>query len=137
MAIASCYTCSCAPPLCQSCFDTLLEAWSGSARAFGWRWGAGLRVTLDRRGEAPRFWPAWESDEAANVRRICARIVAPLANAVPERRDPRLVEAFARICADAAQEAYSTLSIEEARALVADFDRRLPDWNKRLREDAS
>jgi hypothetical protein len=103
-----------------------LKRWSGSAQSFGWRWGAGLRVTLDRRGEAQRFWPAWESPAAANVRKICGRLVAPLANTVDDRREPRLVDAFAKLCADAAQEAYSTLTIEDAHAVVADFDRRLP-----------
>jgi hypothetical protein len=97
---------------------------------FGWRWGAGLRVTLDHRGEAARPWPVWVSERAANVRRICRGIVAPLANAVPERRDERLVEQFARICAEAAEEAYSTLTIDEARTVVADHDRRFPEWRR-------
>lgn len=94
-------------------------------------------MSFDHRGEVPRSWPAWDSDGAAGVKRICARLVAPLANSVPERRDPRLVDAFTRICADAAQDAYITLTLEEARAFVADFDRRFPGWKERLRNAGS
>jgi hypothetical protein len=137
VALGTCYTCEGKPPICDGCFAELLTRWSDSARSFGWRWGAGLRVTLDRRGEAPRSWPTWESDDAVNVRRICSRLVGPLANAVAERRDPRLVEAFAKLCAESAEEAYRTLSIAEARAVIADFDHRLPGWRERLRNVGS
>lgn len=91
-----------------------------------------MRITLDQGGTVARSWPEWESDEAANVRRICRRLVEPLANAVPERRDAELVEAFARLCADAAKEAYATLSLDDARAFVADHDRRFPRWKEQL-----
>jgi hypothetical protein len=124
----SCNACSCVPPLCTECFAELLARWGPTADAFGTRWGAGLRVTLDLRGEAPRSWPAWESDAAANVRRICTRIVMPLAHSLPERRDPALVDTFARRCGAAASAAYSTMTLAEARRHVADFDRRLPSW---------
>jgi hypothetical protein len=50
---------------------------------------------------------------------------------------PRLEEVFARIFARAAQEAYSTLTVEAARLVVADFDRRLPGWRERPREEAT
>ncbi len=106
-----------------------------------WEFPAGLRITLDHRGEASKPWPAWDSDRAANVRRICRRIVEPLASTAPERRDARLIDAFARICAAAAAEAYAMPTLDEARGLVADFDRRLPDWSqtldRRLRDKAS
>lgn len=141
MTLGSCYTCAGAPPICAECFGEALARWSDSARTFGWRWGAGMRVTLDDRGVVPKSWPEWESDEAVNVRRICTRIVAPFASHRPERRDPRLVAAFARVCAEAAREAYSSLTIDEARLLVADFDRRLPSWRsdvaRRIRDDAA
>lgn len=96
-----------------------------------------MRVSFDRRGEVPRSWPAWDSPHAAGVRRVCLRLVAPLANAVAERRDARLVEAFAKLCADSAREAYSTLTLDEARLVVADFDRALPGWAERLRDAGS
>lgn len=124
----SCTTCSCKPPLCELCFAERLALWGETADAFGTRWGAGLRVTLDVRGQAAPAWPAWESDEAANVRRICSRLVDPLAHSLPERRDQRLVEAFARRCAAAAQAAYTTMTLDEARQHVRDFDMRLPGW---------
>lgn len=137
MGLGYCNTCDGRPPVCDDCFDARLAAWSDSARKFGWRWGAGLRITLDRRGEVPKQWPGWDSAEAVNVRRICSRLVEPLAHNVPERRDPRLIAAFAKLCAAAAEEAYGTLTIDEARSLIADFDRRFPGWNDRLRKAAS
>lgn len=133
MPLGTCYACGGNPPVCATCFDELLGRWSANARTFGWRWGAGIRLALDRRGEAHKTWPSWESDAAVNVRKICKRLVAPLANSVPERRDPRLVEAFARICASAAEEAYGTLTLEDARLVVADYDQRHPGWRDRLR----
>ncbi|MBE7449184.1 MAG: hypothetical protein HS111_09890 [Kofleriaceae bacterium] len=132
MVLGSCYTCQGVPPICPECINELSERWNSSARAFGWRWGARLRITMDVRGEASRSWPAWESEPATDLRRICRKIVEPLASAVPERRDPRLVEIFARVCASAAREAYLGLTLEEAREVVADWDRRFPTWQRDL-----
>jgi hypothetical protein len=134
MAIGTCYTCQGVPPICTECIQELAERWNSSARAFGWRWGARLRVVLDLRGEVNRSWPDYDSDEAANHRRICRKIVEPLAGSVPERRDVRLVDLFARVCAKAAKEAFLELSFEEARLVVAAWDRRFPTWQRDLIE---
>lgn len=129
MTTGTCYVCNGRPPICDACFDEMRERWRDSARMFGFRWGAGLRISLDHGGQVLKSWPPWESERAMNVRRICRRIVEPLASTVPDRRDARLVEAFARICASAAEESFTTLALDEARMIVADFDRRFPAWS--------
>jgi hypothetical protein len=85
---------------------------------------------MDVRGEANRSWPAWENESARDLRRIRRKIVEPLANAVPERRDERLIEIFAQVCAASAKDAYLELTLEEARVVVADWDRRFPNWQR-------
>lgn len=132
MSMGTCYGCGGVPPICDECFDMRMTRWSDSARTFGHRWGALLRVALDHHGTVSRAWPAWDTDRAKNVREMCRRMVGPLAHAVTERRDERLVEAFAEICAAAAEEAYRDLSLDEARLILADQDRRFPGWRSTL-----
>lgn len=107
---------------------TLLDRWRGSARMFGQRWGAAVLLAVQRRGATAERWPPWESDRATRLRQTCRMMVSPLAHSLPERRDSRLVEAFAVICAEAAAEAYATLSVDDARTLIDDHDRRFPNW---------
>jgi hypothetical protein len=136
LASVACFTCGRVAPLCPACIQDRLELWGPTAREFGWRWGSGLRVTMDQSGEA-RPWPAWWSDEAAKVRRYCRRIVLPLAGGhadAPDRADVLLTEFLAFVCGAAAAEAYSTLSVDEARRLVADYDRRHPQWRRLVAE---
>lgn len=97
---------------------------------FGERWGAAVLLSVRSRAGAADPWPAWESERATRVRDTCRAIVAPLAHSLPERRDSRLVEAFAVICAAAAAEAYASLSAKEAQALVEEHDRRFPGWRR-------
>jgi hypothetical protein len=132
MALGSCYTCNGVPPICPECIQQLSERWASSARAFGWRWGARLRITMDVRGDADRSWPAWEGESARNLRRICRKIVEPLASTVPEPRDERIVEIFAHVCAAAGKDAYHELTLEDARMVVTDWDRRFPTWQSDL-----
>jgi hypothetical protein len=89
-------------------------------------------VVLDTRGQVDRTWPDYDSDAATNLRRICRKIVEPLAGSVPERRDARLVELFAKVCAAAAKDAFLELSLDEARLVVVDWDRRFPTWQRDL-----
>ena len=124
--MSTCYACQGRPPRCGACVQLLIERWRDNARMFGKRWGAGLVVARARANRPADEWPAWGSDRARRVRRACRRIASPLASTVPERRDPRLVEAFAKICAEAAAEAYTGLSLADARALITAHDRQHP-----------
>lgn len=99
---------------------------------FGHRWGATVLLAVSHRDGKPAPWPAWDNDRATRVRETCRAMVAPLAHSLPERRDDRLVEAFAMICAEAAAEAYATLRIDDARILVDEHDRRFPNWRRDL-----
>jgi hypothetical protein len=93
-----CSDCGGRAPLCDECHRDIMFTLAGTAWVRGRRWGESLNRIMPR-PLAP--WPAYDSDRAAKLQRICRRKVDDLA-----RGDERTLDALARRVAVGAEAGY-------------------------------
>jgi hypothetical protein len=94
--VVTCTRCRQAAPFCDACFEQQVMWKTSHAQIVGRRWGGGLR-----RRSVVGEWLAWDDPLAERLRTVAYRKVATFAAG-----DDRLHEHLAKVCAEAAADAF-------------------------------